>query len=290
MSDVRVRIGLAYDGTNFAGWAKQPELRTIQGVLEDALATLVQRVEAEPLQLVVAGRTDSGVHATGQVAHVDLTDAHVTALTKPSRGHESHDVDVAAALKRRLSGILGGDSDVLLTSAEIVSSDFDARFSASWRKYHYRIADAATTPNPLRRNDTASVSGVLDLDAMQEAADTVLGLRDFATFCRARADATTIRELQQFDWHRDDDGVVIATIQADAFCHSMVRALVGGCVAVGQSRFDAERLSQLQAATERTSAFIVMPANGLTLTHVEYPQASEWAERATAIRAKRTLD
>lgn len=285
-----MRLGLAYDGTNFSGWAKQPGLRTIQGVLEDALGTLFQRVDESPLQLAVAGRTDAGVHATGQVAHVDLTPAHVDVLMNPGRGHESFDLDAAAAFKRRLVGILGADSDVVVTDAELVSSDFDARFSATWRRYHYRIADAASIPNPLRRCDTASVSGVLDLDAMQEAADTLLGLRDFATFCRARADATTIRELQQFEWRRDETGVAIATIQADAFCHSMVRALVGGCVAVGQSRFDSARLMRLQQATERTSAFIVMPAHGLTLTHVAYPDASEWGARATAIRAKRTLD
>lgn len=286
----RIRLGLAYDGTNFSGWAKQPGLRTVQGVLEEAIGTLLQRVPGEPPQLTVAGRTDAGVHATGQVAHLDLSAEQLDSLVTPQRGHESHDADAAAALKRRLTGLLGSDSDVVVTSAELVSTDFDARFSATWRSYRYRLADALTPPNPLRRFDTVTVAGTLDLIAMQEAADTLLGLRDFATFCKARDEATTIRELQQFEWTRDADGVVVASIRADAFCHSMVRALIGGCLAVGQSRFTPAQLSELQQQATRTSSFKVMPAHGLTLTEVGYPPATEWATRATAIRAKRTLE
>lgn len=286
---MRVRLCIAYDGTHFYGWAKQPGLRTVQGVLEDSLITLFQRVSGEAPQLTVAGRTDAGVHATGQVAHLDLSAEQLDALMVPKRGHELHDADAAAALRRRLTGILGSDADVAVTAAELVSTDFDARFSASWRSYRYRIADAQTVPNPLRRFDTVTLPGVLDVGAMQEAADTVLGLRDFATFCKARPEATTIRELQQFDWTRDDEGVVVGTLRADAFCHSMVRALVGGCVAVGSSRFTPAHLSELQAATTRTSEFAVMPAHGLTLTAVGYPPESDWADRADRIRAKRAL-
>lgn len=287
---VRLRLGIAYDGTHFSGWAKQPGQRTVQGVLDSALERLFQRVPADPLQLTVAGRTDAGVHATGQVAHLDLRNEHIEALMTPKRGHEQHDADAAAVMRRRLSGILGVDSDVVVFSAELVPSTFDARFSAVWRRYAYRIADSRTQPNPLRRFDTVQVSGELDVSAMQAAADTVLGLREFATFCKARDEATTIRELQQFDWRRDTDGVVIATLQADAFCHSMVRALVGGCVAAGMQRFEPGHLGELQAAATRTSEFAVMPAHGLTLTEVGYPPAEEWGIRAEAIRAKRTLD
>lgn len=286
----RVRLGVAYDGTQFAGWAKQPGLRTVQGVLEDALERLFQRVPGEPLQLTVAGRTDAGVHATGQVAHLDLTDEHVAALLTPKRGHEFVDADAAAALRRRLAGILGAEADVVLTDASLVPADFDARFSAVWRRYRYRIADALTPPNPLRRFDTVHVPVVLDVDAMHEAAQTVLGLRDFATFCKARPDATTIRDLQHFAWQRDAEGVIAAELQADAFCHSMVRALVGGCVAAGSARFAPARLGELQAAAERTSAFAVMPPHGLTLVEVGYPDPAEWGTRADAIRAKRTLN
>lgn len=291
MSVVRVRLGIAYDGTNFSGWAKQPGLRTVQGELETAIERLFQRLAVEPVQLTVAGRTDAGVHATGQVAHLDLTEEHQLSLLPSNRAGsraESRD-DVAAALKRRVTGILGADADVVLTSAEVIGPDFDARFSATWRSYRYRIADAQTAPNPLRRFDTAHIPGTLDVAAMQQAADTLLGLREFATFCKAREEATTIRELQQFDWSRDDEGFVTAELRADAFCHSMVRALVGGCVAAGLTRFTPAHLAKLQAAATRTSEFAVMPAHGLTLTEVGYPEPGEWASRANSIRAKRTL-
>lgn len=284
-----MRFGIAYDGTEFSGWAKQPGLRTVQGVLEDALATIFQRGAGGAPTLTVAGRTDAGVHATGQVAHLDLSPAQHQLLDAPGRGHDHRGDDAAATLQRRLNSILGSDSDVAITESALVSTDFDARFSATWRSYSYRIADKATVPNPLRRFDTASVSGALDVEAMRQAAETVLGLRDFATFCKARDEATTIRELQQFDWHRDDAGVLIANIRADAFCHSMVRALVGGCVAAGQARFAPEHLGELQAQAVRTSRFVVMPAKGLTLTAVGYPDETEWASRADRIRAKRTL-
>ena len=286
---MRVRLGIAYDGTNFSGWAKQPGIRTVQGVLEDALAGLFQRVSDSQISLTVAGRTDAGVHASGQVAHLDLSDAQLGALCEPQGGHEAHERDAAAALKRRLSGILRSEGDVVLTGADLVSPDFDARFSANWRRYRYRIADAETVPWPLRRFDTVTIPGLLDLSAMQEAAETVLGLRDFATFCKARDEATTIRELQRFEWQRDPEGVVVAEIQADAFCHSMVRALVGGCVAAGRARFAPAYLGTLQASATRTGEFTVMPAHGLTLTEVGYPPPSEWATRSVAIRAKRSL-
>lgn len=284
----RVRLGLAYDGTNFSGWAIQPGLRTVQGVLEAALETLFQRLGPAP-KLTVAGRTDAGVHALGQVAHLDLTPEQLQLVLASERADRAAS-NPAMALRRRMSGLLGATADVAVTSAEFVSDDFDARFSAEWRRYQYRIADQLSTPNPLRRFDTSAVPTTLDVAAMQAAADTVLGLHDFATFCKARPEATTIRTLQAFNWHRDDTGVLIATIQADAFCHSMVRALVGGCVAVGQARFTAEHLAELRAAARRTGEFVVMPANGLTLVAVGYPPPQEWAERADRIRAKRTME
>ena len=270
---VRVRLGIAYDGTGFSGWAKQPTLRTVQGVLEEALDTIYHRHGPAPA-LVVAGRTDAGVHATGQVAHLDLTPAQAARVAPE-------------ALARRVSGVLGSTSDVVVTSSERAAESFDARFSATWRRYEYRLADASTERNPLERTFTAAYTGSLDGGLMHEAAQSLLGLRDFASFCKPREGATTIRSLQSFTWQRDDEGVLVSKLQADAFCHSMVRALVGACVAVGEGRFDTSALVSLSEALERTSAFKVMPARGLILREVGYPEGSGLAARALQTRAKR---
>ncbi|WP_244893189.1 tRNA pseudouridine(38-40) synthase TruA [Agreia bicolorata] len=271
---VRVRLGIAYDGTGFSGWAKQPALRTVQGVLEEALDTIYHRHGPAPT-LVVAGRTDAGVHATGQVAHLDLTLAQAARLAPE-------------ALARRINGVLGSTSDVVVTSSARADPHFDARFSATWRRYEYRLADASTERNPLERTFTAAYAGSLDAALMHAAAQSLLGLRDFASFCKPREGATTIRSLQSFTWQRDDEGVLVSRLQADAFCHSMVRALVGACVGVGEGRFDTSELVSLSDALERTSAFKVMPARGLILREVGYPEASGFADRALQTRAKRT--
>jgi len=269
----RVRLGIAYDGTIFNGWAKQPGLRTVQGVLEEALSTIYERRGPAPL-LVVAGRTDAGVHATGQVAHVDLTARQLARCDAPM-------------LARRLNGILGAASDVVVRSSERVDPLFDARFAATWRRYEYRLADAASQLNPLTRFYTASHSRALDAEAMDAAGRQLLGLRDFASFCRPREGATTIRTLQGFSWSRSDDGVLVARLQADAFCHSMVRALVGACVAVGEGRLELDGMLGLSDALERTSAFKVMPAKGLTLVEVGYPDESDYGSRVQQTRARR---
>ena len=270
---VRVRLGVAYDGSAFSGWAKQPSLRTVQGVLEGALRTIYERQGPAPT-LVVAGRTDAGVHATGQVAHLDLTPAQSKRLPPES-------------LTRRLNGILGSGSDVVVSSSDRAHPFFDARFSATWRRYEYRLADAASQNNPLTRHFTASINSTLDETRMHEAARRLLGLRDFASFCKPREGATTIRTLQDFSWRRNDDGVLVAGLQADAFCHSMVRALVGACVAVGEGRIAEAAILSLSDALERTSAFKVMPAKGLTLLEVGYPHESEFESRALQTRARR---
>jgi tRNA pseudouridine38-40 synthase len=270
---IRVRLDIAYDGTAFSGWAKQPALRTVQGVLEDALRTIYDRQGAAPT-LVVAGRTDAGVHAVGQVAHLDLTPSQ--AARQP-----------AESLSRRLNGILGSSSDVVVSSSTPARSQFDARFSATWRRYEYRLADTGARRNPLTRHFTASITSALDAATMHDAGRQLLGLRDFASFCKPREGATTIRTLQEFSWHRDDDGVLVAALRADAFCHSMVRALVGACVAVGEGRLDGSALLSLSDALERTSAFKVMPAKGLTLLEVGYPHESQFDSRANQTRARR---
>jgi tRNA pseudouridine38-40 synthase len=267
---VRIRLDLAYDGTAFSGWARQPGLRTVQGVLEEALATVFRRSGDPAPRLVVAGRTDVGVHAIGQVAHVDLTPAQAALL----RG----------SLAKRLNGIAGLDADVRVFRSEPAPPGFDARFSALWRRYEYRIADEDALHDPRRRSHTLWFPKRLDVEAMDEAARSLLGLHDFAAFCRPREGATTIRTLQDFRWERDEDGVLVARLQADAFCHSMVRALVGACVDTPGA------VVELRDAAVRTSAFRVVPAKGLTLVEVGYPPEDQLAARAEQTRGKRSLD
>jgi tRNA pseudouridine38-40 synthase len=283
----RVRLDIAYDGTGFNGWSRQPQLRTVQGELENALATIFRRHPPAPT-LTVAGRTDAGVHAQGQVAHVDLAPDQVANILRARRGSEPV-VDAGAALARRLRGILGAHADVVVRRGSVAPVGFDARFSATWRRYEYRIADTVDARDPLQRARTTWHPTILDDDAMDQAARTLVGLHDFAAYCKAREGATTIRTLQEFTWRRDADGVLIAAVQADAFCHSMVRALVGACVAVGEGKLRAPDLVLLRDVGARTSAFKVMPARGLTLMAVGYPDDTELGARAEQTRARRTL-
>jgi tRNA pseudouridine38-40 synthase len=271
---VRIRLDVAYDGTDFTGWARQPGLRTVQGELEAALATVFRRAGEAP-RVTVAGRTDVGVHATGQVAHVDLDTEILAAKGGPER------------LARRLNGILSPAADVYVSRATVAPAGFDARFSALWRRYEYRIADAAAAHDPRRRAHTLWYPAALDAEAMDAAARSLTGLHDFAAYCRPREGATTIRTLQEFAWSRDDDGVLRAELRADAFCHSMVRALVGACVAVGEAKFAASRPGELRDEGVRTSEFKVMPSRGLTLIEVGYPPDDELAVRAEQTRARR---
>jgi tRNA pseudouridine38-40 synthase len=164
---------------------------------------------------------------------------------------------------------------------------FDARFSPAWRRYEYRIADATAEHDPLLRNHTVWYPVALDLDAMNAAARELVGLADWAAYCRPREGATTIRELQEFRWERDSTGVLTAKLQADAFCHSMVRALVGATVSVGAGKLPGRRLTELRDAAKRTSEFVVMPPHGLTLVEVGYPD--DVAARAEQTRARREL-
>ena len=291
-SAVRFRLDIAYDGTNFSGWGRQPRLRTVQGEIEAALASIF-RSSPPPPTLVVAGRTDAGVHATGQVAHVDLTAEQLAKLDRPPRGRKAPSApstreDVGHALARRINGIFGASSDIVVRACAPAPDGFDARFSASWRRYEYRVADAVAPRDPLQRHRTLWLPGALDERAMDAAAADLVGLHDFAAYCKAREGATTIRTLQDFGWTRDGDGVLTARVRADAFCHSMVRALVGGCVAVGEGKLPARRLAELLAARERTSEFKVMPAKGLTLVRVGYPADDLLATRALITRARRS--
>jgi len=282
---VRIRLDIAYDGTHFRGWATQPGLRTVQGVLEAALA----RIVGSDVRLVVAGRTDAGVHASGQVAHVDLDDAQWSrvAARQARAGADSAASDPAGSLARRIRGVLGQYPDATVSRTSFAPEGFDARFSAVWRRYRYRLADLTVGYDPMRRDDTTTVRASLDADAMDAAAQTLIGLHDFAAYCKPRDEATTIRTLLDYRWVRDAEGVLIAEVKADAFCHSMVRALVGACAAVGEGRLTVDDVVRLRDELTRTSAFKVLPARGLTLAEVGYPADELLASRAEQTRNRR---
>ncbi|SNC62657.1 tRNA pseudouridine38-40 synthase [Kytococcus aerolatus] len=273
----RIRLDLAYDGTDFHGWARQPGLRTVEEELHAALG-VITRGAVGPL--TVAGRTDAGVHATGSVCHVDLEEAAWAAV--PGRS----DRPPAEALVTRLRGVL--PPDLVVHAATEVTADFDARFSALRRRYTYLLADRVTSVDPRQRRMVVSWRRELDVEAMDRAAGRLTGLQDFAAFCKPREGATTIRTLEEFTWERRADGVVVGRVVADAFCHSMVRALVGGVVPVGEGRRAEEWPAEVLAGRQRVGAVTVMPAHGLTLTEVEYPPAHEWARRAQEARRSRT--
>jgi len=281
---VRIRLDISYDGTHFRGWARQPRLRTVQGTLEDALSRVVG---GEP-RLVVAGRTDAGVHARGQVAHLDLDEQQRERLVAGRRGGETS--DPVARLAHRVRGVLGGYPDVTVHRTSVAADGFDARFSAVWRRYEYRVADTVSGYDPLERAHTTTVHSALDAEAMDAAARSLIGLHDFAAYCKPREEATTIRTLLEFGWHRAADGVLVAEVKADAFCHSMVRALVGACVAVGEGRLAVDDVAALRDAGQRTSAFKVLAARGLTLVEVGYPADELLAARAAQTRARRDRD
>lgn len=277
---VRVRLDVAYDGTGFAGWAAQPDHRTVQGELERALAT----TGGGTPRLVVAGRTDAGVHASGQVAHVDLTAEQLDRVTRRHRG--PGDVE---HLAERISGVLAEAGDVVVRRSSIAPDGFDARFSAVSRRYRYRIADRLDARDPVDRWRTVRWPRPLDDVLMREAAAAVLGLHDFAAFCKPREGATTIRDLLALDWFREPSGVLVADVRADAFCHGMVRALVGASIAVGLGRIPPRRLGELLTAPGRSSEFAVAPAYGLTLVDVAYPADGDLAAQAERARARRVL-
>ncbi|MEV8241638.1 tRNA pseudouridine(38-40) synthase TruA [Microbacterium testaceum] len=281
---MRLRLDISYDGTHFRGWARQPGLRTVQGTLEDALA----RILGGDPRLVVAGRTDAGVHASGQVAHLDLDDDQQARL--PRRRRHGDEDNAVAALAGRVRGVLGAYPDVTVHRTTLAPEGFDARFSAVWRRYTYRVADANSGYDPLERLRTTTVKAPLDVETMHAAAQRLIGLHDFAAYCKAREEATTIRTLLEYDWRRGDDGILVANVRADAFCHSMVRALVGACVAVGEGRLDVEDVVRIRDDGRRTPDTKVLAARGLVLAEVGYPADDLLASRAEQTRNRRDAD
>ncbi|MEU4273639.1 tRNA pseudouridine(38-40) synthase TruA [Streptomyces tanashiensis] len=269
---VRVRLDLSYDGKDFSGWAKQAQgQRTVQGEVEDALRTVTR--SRETYELTVAGRTDAGVHARGQVAHVDL----------PAEVWEEH----RDKLLRRLAGRLS--HDVRVWSVTEAPAGFNARFSAVWRRYAYRVTDNPGGVDPLLRGHVLWHDWALDMDAMNEAATALVGEHDFAAYCKKREGATTIRTLQVLRWERREDGILEATVKADAFCHNMVRSLVGALLFVGDGHRPVDWPGKVLAAGVRDSAVHVVRPHGLTLEEVGYPADELLAARSREARNKRSL-
>jgi tRNA pseudouridine38-40 synthase len=266
---VRVRLDVGYDGTDFSGWAVQPGRRTVAGTLGAELARVFGTADG----LTVAGRTDAGVHATGQVCHVDV----------PAGAW----VDRGATLVRRLAGLLPPDLRVYAAAA--VPAGFDARFSALARRYEYQVTDAPHGADPLRARYTLAWPRPLDLPSLVAASAGLVGEHDFAAYCRRKEHATTVRAIGELSWRRGADGVLVAAVRADAFCQSMVRSLVGALLAVGDGRRPVPWPAGLLSRTVRADEVVVAPPHGLTLVRVDYPPVAEFADRARLTRARRVL-
>nr|WP_306301878.1 tRNA pseudouridine(38-40) synthase TruA [Austwickia chelonae] len=278
ISTVRLRLDFSYDGTGFSGWAAQPGLRTVQSELTRALQTILR---TDISKLTIAGRTDAGVHARGAVAHVDVPSEAYERL--PGRS----DRMPAEAAATRLAGVL--PPDIVIDHVKVAPPGFDARFSAVQRRYSYRIADPSGRRDPLRRHDTVFHRRSLDLVRLNSEARSLEGLADFAAFCKKREGATTIRHLKHYSWARGKDGVLEATVIADAFCHSMVRSLVGVVIPVAEGRREVGWAQTVLQSGTRHSEVTVMPPHGLVLEEVLYPEDAELAARAEAARSLRTL-
>ncbi len=273
---MRLRIDCAYDGAEFSGWATQPGLRTVQATLEDALATVLRTPQ---VRVTVAGRTDAGVHARGQVAHLDVDPELVrVAASRPGDAP-------LETLARRVDGVLPPDLRVRRVSE--APAGFDARFSAVWRRYAYRVADSQEVADPLVRGHVLGWGRRLDLDAMNEASAPLVGLQDFAAFCKQRAGGTTVRTLLDLAWTRDASGIAVGHVRADAFCHNMVRALVGSLISVGEGRRPSTWPAEVMAGRRRDAGVHVVQAHGLTLEEVGYPDDDELAAQSTRTRARR---
>ena len=239
------RVDLAYDGTGFRGYARQKGLRTVQGELEAALATVL----GEPVETAVAGRTDAGVHARGQVV-----------------SFEGDEVDLVR-VSRSLNGILGPEIGV--KDIAEVEDGFHARFSAKWRRYRYSI-DQSPAPDPLTRHMVWHVGRILDLEAMRSAAASFVGEHDFSSFCRTVEGKSNVRRIESVRWVEGSEGVLELWVQANSFCQQMVRSIVGFCYDVGRGFSKAESVTRVVSARSRSEVATVAPPHGLILWEVGY--------------------
>ncbi|MFM7030371.1 MAG: tRNA pseudouridine(38-40) synthase TruA [Micrococcales bacterium] len=281
---VRFRVDFGYAGTNFNGWAKQPGLRTVEGAFLEALE-LVFEPDATCFGLTVAGRTDAGVHAHHQVLHLDLSQTQIKRL-----GRFSAPDMAEGAIRDRLNSLL--DDDIRVHSVAYAPAGFDARFAATYRRYRYRIADGLAVKDPIEAGNTLWTRWPLNLLAMQQAALHLIGLNDFASFCRPRPFSTTIRELREVRVVRRDDenAVVEIHLLADAFCHNMVRSIVGALIAVGEGRATPAEIKARLEASDRSSSYKVVAAKGLTLMEIGYPEPEEMANQVARAKDLRTLE
>ena len=249
----RLRVDLTYEGTNFSGWAKQPNERTVQEEVEKALSMITQTKVAT----IVAGRTDAGVHAKHQVIHTDL----------PTQTDINN-------LAFRLNQIL--DADIRVLTAQWAPDNFHARFTAISRTYQYKIIDGGKVTAPLDRHDSTEWFRPLDIELMNSGSKLLLGVHDFFAFCKFREGGSTIKNLLTFNWYRDEKDVVICEISADSFRYNMVRNLVGAAVCVGEGRFKPEWMFDTLKNKERIPDSYVFPAKGLTLISVQYPPVEQY--------------
>jgi tRNA pseudouridine38-40 synthase len=253
---VRVRLTVAYEGTGFHGFAAQPGQITVGGTLSEA----IEKVIGHAVSLTCAGRTDAGVHAWGQVVHADLA---------PVRGR----LDLEA-LVRSCNAMLA--PTIVVREAGIAPPGFDARHSAVARRYRYRVLNAPT-PDPFVATTAWHVEDRLDLRAMEQATDPLLGEHDFSTFCRRPPDGRSlVRRVHDARWTRGDRGpgdgdLLRFEIEAGAFCHQMVRSVVGTLVEVGRDRRRAGDMAWILRSCDRALAASPAPPHGLCLWAVDYP-------------------
>ncbi|MGB7983345.1 MAG: tRNA pseudouridine(38-40) synthase TruA [Candidatus Nanopelagicales bacterium] len=274
---VRLRLLVTYDGAGFCGWARQPGLRSVQGELETAVRVALRIPGDIPVRVAVAGRTDAGVHATGQVCHADV----------PAQAWRAADDPRAGWVRLRCNGLL--ERDVRVRALDVAPAGFHARWSAVWRRYRYLVADDPASQDPRTRGHVLWHPRPLDEAAMSAAAEPFLGEHDFAAFCRARPGASSVRTVHEISWRRTGPGHAASPVEfevrADAFCHSMVRSLVGVFLAVGDGRWPVARPAELLRAAARLPLIEAAPAHPLTLVEVGYPPDADLG--AQALRARR---
>ena len=271
----RFRMDFAYDGTDFTGFVKQPKHRTVQGDLLAAMSVILGETSND-FAMRVAGRTDAGVHAANQVVHVDLSPEQLKRLGRST--------NMVAKLNKMLP------ESIRVHRFEPAAPGFDARFSAIYRRYRYQISDDFAPKDPQQMRYVLNLTYALDPDAMNEAAQQLIGLGDFASFCKSREGATTIRDLKRIRVKRNSQNVIEIELKADAFCHNMVRSIVGALIAVGAGKATKADLKRTFERAKRVQTYKVVEPKGLTLIEIGYPVQSRLGYQAERSRARRTLD